>query len=123
MISRINRIFNKVEPVPDRHVSLLISKNKIVSVGLNQRRKTHPMAAKFGYRFYSIHSELDALIRCGFERNLDILNLRFLKNGTLAMAKPCDKCLNMLRFFDVRNIYYSDDDRSIHTFKGPYHGQ
>lgn len=90
-----------------RHVSIILRKNKIVSVGINQK-KTHPEANKIGYIFAGRHSELDALIRVPKDqrKDLTLLNYRFNKQGQLRLSKPCLKCMPWcLDIFD--EIYYS----------------
>ena len=80
-------------PRPKKHVSLIVRKNEIVSVGTNNFR-THPLAKKYGYRFDEVHSELDALLRYkGPKDNLVLLNYRFNRFGDMRMSKPCCFCL------------------------------
>ena len=43
-----------------KHVSLILVRNNIISVGTNQL-KSHPKAKKIGYRYDEVHSELDAV--------------------------------------------------------------
>ena len=77
---------------PKKHVSVIIRKNQIVSVGTNNFR-THPMAKKYGYRFEEVHSELDALLRYkGAKDNLTLLNFRYNRFGDMRMSKPCCRC-------------------------------
>ena len=82
---------------PKKHVSLILRKKKIVSIGTNDIR-THPQAKKLGYRFAEVHSELDALLRYkGSKDN------RF---GDMRMSKPCCKCLPWcIALFD--DIWYT----------------
>ena len=80
-------------PRPKKHVSVLVRKNEVVSVGTNNFR-THPLAKKLGYRFEEVHSELDALLRYkGPKDNLKLLNFRFNRFKDMRMSKPCCKCL------------------------------
>ena len=80
-------------PRPKKHVSLIVRKNEIVSVGTNNFR-THPLAKKYGYRFDEVHSELDALLRYkGPKDNLVLVNYRFNRFGDMRMSKPCCFCL------------------------------
>ena len=80
-------------PRPKKHVSLIVRKNEIVSVGTNHFR-THPLAKKYGYRFDEVHSELDALLRYkGPKDNLVLVNYRFNRFGDMRMSKPCCMCL------------------------------
>lgn len=92
-----------------KHVSLIIHKNKIVSIGTN-RRKTHPVAVEHGYLFDERHSELDAYINLPYplrNESLILFNLRFNNQETLRMAKPCNKCLPWCQSL-FKEIYYSD---------------
>ena len=95
-------------PRPKKHVSIIIRKNEIVSIGTNNFR-THPMAKKLGYRFDEVHSELDALLRYkGPKDNLKLINYRFNRFGNMRMSKPCCKCLPWcLALFD--ELWYSTD--------------
>lgn len=78
---------------PKKHVSIIVRKNEIVSIGTNTFR-THPMAKKLGYRFDEVHSELDALLRYkGPKDSLKLLNFRFNRFEDMRMSKPCCKCL------------------------------
>ena len=96
-------------PRPKKHVSIIVRKNEIVSMGTNNFR-THPLAKKYGYFFDEVHSELDALLRYrGPKDNLKIINFRFNRFGDMRMSKPCCKCLPWcVALFD--DIWYSTND-------------
>ena len=80
-------------PRPKKHVSIIVRKNEIVSMGTNTFR-THPKAKELGYRFDEVHSELDALLRYkGPKDGLKLFNFRFNRFGDMRMSKPCRKCL------------------------------
>ena len=111
---RIEKLINLATPValeierPKKHVSIIVRKNEIVSVGTNNFR-THPQAKKLGYRFEEVHSELDALLRYkGPKDNLKLINYRFNRFGTMRISKPCCNCLPWcVALFD--DIWYSTD--------------
>ena len=113
--SKIQKIANVALPVsleiprPKKHVSVIVRKNEIVSVGTNNFR-THPLAKKYGYWWDEVHSELDALLRYkGPKENLKLLNFRFNRFGNMRSSRPCCKCLPWcLAIFD--NIWYTTDD-------------
>jgi len=110
----INKVYDTALPVslsiqrPKKHVSIIVRKNEIVSVGTNNFR-THPMAKKYGYRFDEVHSELDALLRYkGPKDNLVLLNFRFNRFKDMRKSKPCRFCLPWcVAMFD--KIYYTTD--------------
>lgn len=77
------------------HFSFIIKKNKIVSIGEEQRAKTHPLARDFGYKYPTIHSELDAYIKVPKDKRDDLIlvNTRVSPTGKLGMSRPCPYCL------------------------------
>ena len=89
-----------------KHCSLIIHKNRIVSVGVNGMGKTHPKAKKIGYRYDEVHSELDALLRCKERKNLELVNFRFNRFGDSRLSHPCSLCCPWCKLmFD--KIYYT----------------
>ena len=109
-------------PRPKKHVSIIVRKNEIVSVGTNNFR-THPLAKKYGYFFDEVHSELDALLRYrGSKDNLKLINFRFNRFGDMRMSKPCCKCLPWcIAMFN--NIWYTTNDGLIKLDKAPSSSQ
>tara|TARA_R100000008_G_scaffold59508_1_gene37209 strand:- start:451 stop:861 length:411 start_codon:yes stop_codon:yes gene_type:complete len=96
-------------PRVKRHVSLIIRKGGVVSIGTNAM-KTHPLAAKIGYRFEEMHSELDSLIRYrGPKDDLTLVNFRFNRFGELRMSRPCSLCMPWCEAV-FEKIYYSTRD-------------
>ena len=95
-------------PRPKKHVSIIVRKNEIVSMGTNTFR-THPKAKELGYRFDEVHSELDALLRYkGPKDNLTLLNFRYNRFGDMRKSKPCRFCTPWcIALFD--KIYYTTD--------------
>ena len=97
--TKINKLIDVALPVAmniprkKRHVSLIVRKGAVVSFGTNSF-KTHPLAARIGYRFEEMHSELDALTKYkGPKDSLVLFNFRFNRVGELRMSKPCCLCL------------------------------
>ena len=80
-----------------KHISLILDKKgNVLSVGCNSFR-THPEAAKIGYRYNEVHSELDAFLRLDKNvhnvKDLILLNYRFNRFGDFRMSRPCVKCM------------------------------
>lgn len=65
-----------------------------MGIGIN-KRKTHPLAMKYGYRSCELHSELDALLKVpkNNREDLILLNFRFGPKGDMKLSKPCNLCL------------------------------
>lgn len=98
-------------PRQKKHVSLIFSKNRLISIGRNYF-KTHPKAQKLGYLYNEMHSELDAyrkIPRCHRHKKLTLVNIRMNADGQLRMSRPCEVCTEWcVEIFD--KIYYTDNE-------------
>jgi hypothetical protein len=88
-----------------KHVSIIISKGEIVSVGTNQY-KTHPIAKAIGYRYEEMHSELNALLKTNQRKNLHLYNFRYNRFGEMRIAKPCCLCMPWCKVM-FKSIHYT----------------
>ena len=119
MPDKISKFIDVARPISlqierqKKHVSLVVRKGIVESVGTNQF-KTHPLAKKYGYRYDEVHSELDALLKYkGSKDGLTLVNFRFNSDGEMRMSKPCCLCLPWCTaVFD--NIFYTTNDGIIH---------
>ena len=93
-----------------KHISIILDrKGKILSFGRNGVR-THPEAAKKGYRFDEVHSELDAFLKVPRDKrrnpkDLVLLNFRFNRFGDLRISRPCLKCMSWCEALFGQMIY------------------
>lgn len=104
--------------------SVLIYKNKIISIGWNVGDKTSPIQKELNkYRGFdpdesgvvnSIHSEMLCLHRA---RNLDIdwskaslFTYREKKNGDRGLARSCPACYNYAKQLGLGNLYYTTEN-------------
>jgi len=96
-------------PRPKKHISIILYKGRIESIGTNQL-KTHPEALKHGYLFGEMHSELDAFLKLGErKRGLTLFNIRFNRFGQMRMSRPCFRCMPWcVGCFD--EIWYTTDE-------------
>lgn len=98
-------------PRQKKHVSIIIHKNRIVSVGTNSF-KTHPKAKKIGYHFEEMHSELEAFQRVPYnikKKKLTLVNVRFNRFGKLRMSRPCELCTPWCKEI-FNEIYYTTNE-------------
>lgn len=97
-----------------KHFSFLLQKKKIVGFGYNQSFTSHPIAKKYGYRFEGIHSELHCLLSfCRPLREVGdyvMVNVRFMADGSLGIAKPCNRCQKLLRDLGLLEVVYSTEN-------------
>lgn len=94
-------------------------KGKQLSSAKNSYKKTHPLqkyfAEKVGHKnnIY-LHAEIAALIKAGIKKVHTITITR--RHGTtydLALAKPCPICLEALKAFKVKKIFYSTKEGMV----------
>lgn len=111
IIKKCYCLLDMVSHNKNKHFSFIVKRSKIVSFGWNQPNKTHTMAAKFGYKFPYIHSELSAIKNFPHPNShldgLTLINVRIDKRGKINMAKPCKNCMNLIRFFGIRQVIYT----------------
>lgn len=118
---RIARNTKEVIDTKQKHFSFILLKNNIISFGWNQSWKTHPLAARFNHRFNNIHSEISAIKN--MQKNWALLtkcrlvNIRIRSNGELGLSKPCRYCLKAIIDFDIREVYYSNENGDFDLLK------
>jgi len=98
-------------PRTKKHVSLIVRKGRVLSVGTNNF-KGHPLASSIGYRFSEQHSELNAYLKCSEKSRLILINLRFNAQGLTRMARPCPLCLPWCAAI-FEKIYYTCPDEHV----------
>ena len=107
-----------------RHFSFILNKNKILSVGINNPKKTHPRNIKYKYTgrynndisvYVGIHSEMSAIIRYGFEdcTNHILVNTRLNVANSISNSRPCSGCQNLLKQLNFKRVYYTNNNGSF----------
>jgi hypothetical protein len=107
-----------------RHFSFILNKKRIIAIGTN-RPKTHPanlknrkLSARTGEDISDqkhICSEFNAIMKLKRLTNIDtkkctLINIRYNRNGDLALASPCMSCLNLLKFHEFKSIAWTDQN-------------
>lgn len=87
---------------------VIVQKNKIISVGFNNMKKTHP---KSPHPFQTLHAEVHALIGCSYEdtKGAIVYLYREKKSGLLGLSKPCPSCELALRIAGIKKVYFTSD--------------
>lgn len=104
------------------HVSFILDRNRIVSIGTNNKKKTHPKS----YSLHkTIHSELDAILNIEIQdeckkyhlqnvsqivSNLIMFNVRFTRGGNIGNSKPCKYCQRMLSDLGFKEVWYTVEE-------------
>ena len=89
-------------------------RNEVISVGYN-RNKTHPLQAQFAAiagrpEAIWLHAEMSALLKLNSNDDNSLCKLyvsRRIKNGDLALAKPCEICTEAIKAYGIREIFYT----------------
>jgi deoxycytidylate deaminase len=108
------------------HIAFLIRKNKIVKIGWN-KNKTHPATKEFSYLQgnskyeeinVGIHAEFDVLNKYGRDKlhDYELIVLRVDGEGKLNNSRPCYGCSQMIKKFEIKDVYYSNSFGGISKF-------
>lgn len=111
------------------HATFALQGSKLIAIGIN-KAKTHPLNLRnrkknssgidFSYSKFSC-SELVCLnsvrrkTTIPFSK-LTLINFRIDREGNLAMAKPCKSCESLLRFLEIRKLYYTNNEGEFDFF-------
>lgn len=79
-----------------------------IKIGTNQD-KTHPIAHRFysdGSEAANMHAEMDVLRYA--QRGDTITVVRFLKDGTPTMSKPCRFCMALIKKIGIKSVRYTN---------------
>ena len=98
---------NKISDQRWKVIALLASK-KPIAIASNDLEKTHPLAHKFNPNRRS-HAEIRCLRKAPKSKTANSVMYiwRYGKNGELALSKPCEMCMAILRNFEVKKVIYS----------------
>lgn len=95
-----------------KHVSFLVKRNKINSVGWNNEFASHPLSQKYNYYGARIHSELHSIIRYrgkSIEDNV-VFNIRINRQNEVVSSMPCQRCQYLMRCYGIKNCCYTNKD-------------
>lgn len=106
----------------NNHFTFIVYKNKIITIA-NNNHKTHPinlLNPKYNRESINISSEkktcseLAAIIKFNKTTNIPlnkcyIFNTRISRENKIALARPCQSCNSLLKYFAPKGIFYSND--------------
>jgi len=93
-----------------KHGAIIVYKNTIIADGFNY-------TCDYMNNNYSIHAEVAAISKMFYNKKLlefcDIYVVRIAPafNNCLKNSKPCRNCTNFIKKYNLRNIYYSTNDK------------
>ena len=96
-----------------RHLTMATRRNTIICVGANSYRKSHPLSNRFHHLNGCKHSETDLIVNFPYLirdiNRFTLFNVRVDKYGNIKLSKPCKDCQKLLYHFNVKRIYYSNE--------------
>lgn len=93
--------------------SVLVNGSRIVSKGFNKPHKTHKLAYwnhfKESRECATTHAEIDTLINVSkkVSEKCILYVVRLDALGNLALSKPCDMCMEVIKQMKIKKIIYS----------------
>ncbi len=84
--------------------AILVKGGRVLSMGVNRYRNS---PAKVGLEGVSYHAEEVALKRAGDASGATIYVARVTRSGYLGLAKPCEKCQELLETHGVRRAVWT----------------
>lgn len=83
--------------------------NEIISSGFN-KNKSHPLCKKH-FKYGTIHAEIDCLLHASPEKlqNSSFYIHRETKDGAPANAHPCPLCVQAMKEFGVKEVFWTID--------------
>lgn len=90
--------------------AIVVRNGKVISTGFNRLR--YWKGNIFTKQNSSLHAEVDALRKImgnTTAKKTSLFVYRELKNGNIAISKPCEYCMTMIEALKVKKIVYTID--------------
>ena len=116
------KIAQSLSTMSDHRVKIgcvVVNKHRIVSSGHNSNSKCHAVQAQLDMKYFNcncsgkVHAETSALIPL-LKSNEDysratLYTYREYKDGSLAMSRPCSRCMELIKRLGITTIKYTTD--------------
>ena len=104
------------------HVTFILKKDRILSIGINNPYKTHTRNLDFPYTNADqkgTHSELASIIKLGEEdcSHYIFINIRVDKNRNVILSKPCSGCQGLLKQVGFKRMFYSINEETYEEWQ------
>lgn len=88
--------------------AIITNGSRVVSCGINQRR-SHPQQREMFNPLRYIHAEIAAIIGSSVDQRHGgtLYVVRRSKVGNLALAKPCETCMEAIRDARIKRVVFS----------------
>lgn len=99
---------------------VVVNGHRIISSGHNSATKTHAFQTKVDSHYFGcdcagyLHAETDALIpliNSGVDLSRAVIYVyRNMRDGSKGMARPCPRCMGVIKSLGIKKINYSTPD-------------
>lgn len=89
--------------------SVLWRGGSVLSTACNRIRNDPDVVENSKYFLCTVHSEVAAIKAAGDVSGAKLFVARRRRDGGLGLAKPCDRCMKVIRASGVRRVFYTDD--------------
>lgn len=105
--NKLKRLRSQSNHPQHKHSAVITYRGRPVSFGFNEMR-THPGILKFS-KVKLIHAEMSAILKDRYQdfTGCTMTVYREDRDGNMAMSRPCEVCLKMLRAYGFKNIMFS----------------
>lgn len=86
------------------HAAAVVKNGRILAIKENQ---------------YGRHAETRAVKASSYElrKGASVWVIRVMKNGRISNSLPCDECIDYLRYSEISDVYYSNENGDIIRWK------
>lgn len=99
---------------------VVVKSHRIISSGHNSATTTHAFQTKIDQKYFNcdcagyLHAETDALLPL-INSKMDLSQAtiyvyRNMKDGSSGMARPCPRCMGLIKSLGIKRINYSTQD-------------
>lgn len=99
---------------------VVVKGHRIISSGYNSSTRTHALQARIDKNYFKcdcagyLHAETDALLPL-INSKIDLSQAsiyvyRYMNSGKIGMARPCPRCMKLIKSLSIRKINYSTYD-------------
>lgn len=124
---KTQRLIEIATAIGSGHFTFALKNGKIISIGQNNPRKTHPRNLLRPYldrdgnnisNQVGVHSELRCILNMGLDdcRGHSFFNVRIDNNGRIGNSRPCAGCQHLLRSVGFKRVFFSNSAGQFEVF-------
>jgi len=122
------RLIEIASAIGSGHFTFALKNGKLISVGQNNPRKTHPRNLLRPYldrdgnnisNQVGVHSELRCILNMGLDDcgGYSFFNVRIDNNGKIGNSRPCAGCQHLLRSVGFKRVFFTNNAGQFQIFE------